>query len=126
MSAAVAQARGVAAVVVAAAVLLGVLTGSQPVFGAVFVLAAVFAGVFFTSSARFCRSWRSGSFWWSPSTSSARSPMTSGGYRFSGVALGGRACRCCRRRRPLGQLVSGWDVVVFRRALLLAFGINGV
>ena len=126
MRASVSQSRAVAAVAVLA-VVLGVVTGIAPMFGAVFILAALFAGLFFTVERSILPIVSLGILLAIPLDFIGPFSQDLRGLPVLGVAVGGALLAVLSHRRPLGQLVSSsWDVMVFSAALILAFSINGV
>jgi len=115
------------ALVVLLAVAMGALTALEPRVGAVFVLAAVFAGLFFIVDRAVLPIVTLGVLLVIPLDFMGPFSADLQGLPILGVAIGGALLSLLSPRRPLGEVIrTGWDVVVFTITILLAFSINGV
>ena len=125
MSEAFAKGRGIAFLLVAA-IALGVVTALKPEFGALFVLAVVFAGVFFITSRPLLPVVTLGILLVIPLDFIGPFAEDLRAVPVFGVALAGAVLSLLAPQRPLGALArSSWDVVAFGAGLVLAFSING-
>ena len=118
---------GAYVLVAVAATALGVVTALQPVLGAMFVLIAVFVGLFFVVRRPILPFVALGILLVLPLDFVMPFSGALRGYTVFGIALAGAVLSLLSPSRQLREVVySGWDVVLFAAAMVLAFGVNGI